>query len=94
MDVFYWPVLVLVVGQLNGEAFAEHSSVFLIIAAFFAHGPVGGNKVLDGEETQHPACPTVTYRNQPALSLQGVRPGLQSLRRFPTPRIGKARKST
>lgn len=45
MDVFYWPVLVLVVGQLNGKAFAGHSLAFIIIAAFFATDPPGGNTV-------------------------------------------------
>lgn len=45
MNVFYWPVLVLVVGQLNGKAFAGHSLAFIIIAAFFAPDLPGGNMV-------------------------------------------------
>lgn len=44
MDVFYWPVWVLGVGQLNGEAFAGRSSGLIIIVAFFAQGPPGGGK--------------------------------------------------
>lgn len=91
MDVFYWPVLVLVVGQLNGKASAGHSLALIIIAPFFALHPPGSNMVKwalpvqDWERHSTGSVRQLTYKNQPVNSLQKVGTCLQSVRRLPHP---------
>lgn len=98
MDVFYLPVLVLVVGQLNGKAFAGHSLAFIIIAAFFAPDPPGGNKVGSPSaglgETQHRECLAADIQESTCAFSAGSGHMFAKSKTPSTPQIGKARKST
>lgn len=98
MDVFYWPVLVLMIGQLNGKYFAGNSLAFIIIAAFFAPDPPEGRKVGSPSaglgETQHRECLTADIKESTCVFSAGSRHMFAKSETPSTPQRGRARKST